>query len=93
MKKSLFFPLQVSLCTVSYLWATGNNTLAQVTPDASVNTTVNQNGNVDIKTNNFNATNFSFLITDNQGLGEGNAGDINLTATDSIIMKTICLGL
>ena len=47
MKKALFFPLQVSFCTVGYLFASNGIAHAQVTPDNTpVNTQVNQNGNV-----------------------------------------------
>ena len=38
--------LPVSLCAFGYLYAPGDITLAQVTSDNTVNTTVNQNGNV-----------------------------------------------
>ena len=47
MKKALFFPLQISLCAVAYLWVTGSNVKAQVTTDGTVNTIVTPNGNVD----------------------------------------------
>jgi len=46
MKKALFFPLQVSLCTIGYLWATNSSIQAQVTSDGTVNTVVTPNGNV-----------------------------------------------
>lgn len=46
MKKALFFPLQVSLYTFGYLYASGNIVQAQVVPDGTVNTIVNQNGEV-----------------------------------------------
>ena len=46
MKKALFFPWQVSLCTISYLCASNGIANAQVTSDGTVNTQVNQNGNV-----------------------------------------------
>lgn len=46
MKKALFFPLQISLCTVGYLWATGSIIQAQVTSDGTVDTIVTPNGNV-----------------------------------------------
>ena len=46
MKKTLFFPLQVSLCTVGYLYASSGITQAQITSDGTVNTQVNQDGNV-----------------------------------------------
>jgi len=46
MKKALFLPLQVSFCTVAYLCASINIVQAQVTTDGTVNTQVNQNGNV-----------------------------------------------
>ncbi|MEM8723830.1 MAG: filamentous hemagglutinin N-terminal domain-containing protein, partial [Cyanobacteria bacterium P01_G01_bin.39] len=46
MKKALFSPLQISLCTVGYLWATGSSIQAQVTSDGTVNTIVTPNGNV-----------------------------------------------
>jgi filamentous hemagglutinin family protein len=36
----------LSLCTLGYLYATSNTALAQVTSDGTVNTQVNQNGNV-----------------------------------------------
>jgi filamentous hemagglutinin family protein len=36
----------LSLCTLGYLYATSNRALAQVTSDGTVNTQVNQNGNV-----------------------------------------------
>jgi filamentous hemagglutinin family protein len=36
----------LSLCTFGYLYATSNTALAQVTSDGTVNTQVNQNGNV-----------------------------------------------
>ena len=37
---------QLSLCTIGYLFATVNTAIAQVTSDGTVNTQVNQNGNV-----------------------------------------------
>ena len=46
MKKALSFPLQISLCAIGYLWATGSNVQAQVTMDGTVNTIVTPNGNV-----------------------------------------------
>ncbi|MCC0178031.1 filamentous hemagglutinin N-terminal domain-containing protein [Waterburya agarophytonicola K14] len=45
MKKALFFPLQISLCTVGCLYASSSITHAQVTPDGTVNTQINQDGN------------------------------------------------
>ncbi|MDJ0569550.1 MAG: filamentous hemagglutinin N-terminal domain-containing protein [Pleurocapsa sp. MO_192.B19] len=42
-----FYPLvKIGLCTFGYLYAISNPILAQVTPDGTVNTQVNQNGNV-----------------------------------------------
>ena len=41
-------------------------------------------GNLNINSNNFQATNSTFIVTDNKGTGEGNAGDISISATDSI---------
>ncbi len=42
-----FYPLvKIGLCIFGYLYATSNTALAQVTPDGTVNTQVNQNGNV-----------------------------------------------
>ena len=41
-------------------------------------------GDINITSNNFEATNFSFVITDNDGVGAGDAGDINISATNSI---------
>ena len=38
--------LQISLCTFGYFYVTSNTALAQVTSDGTVNTQVNQNGNV-----------------------------------------------
>ena len=46
MKKALFFPFQVSLCTVGYLCTSNGIANAQVTSDGTVNTQVNQNGSV-----------------------------------------------
>ncbi|MEM8828731.1 MAG: filamentous hemagglutinin N-terminal domain-containing protein [Cyanobacteria bacterium P01_G01_bin.19] len=46
MEKVLFFPLQFTLCTVGYLCASSGIAQAQVTSDGTVNTQVNQNGNV-----------------------------------------------
>ena len=46
MKKPFFFPLQVSLCTFGCLYASSSITQAQVTSDGTVNTQVNQAGNV-----------------------------------------------
>lgn len=44
---SKLYPLlQISLCTFGYLCATGSRAIAQVTSDNTVNTQVNQNGNV-----------------------------------------------
>jgi filamentous hemagglutinin family protein len=37
---------QLSLCTIGYVYATSNTTLAQVTADSTVNTQVTTNGNV-----------------------------------------------
>ena len=44
-------------------------------------------GSINIDTNSFDATNLSFLITDHEGVGEGNAGNINLSATDSVVIE------
>ncbi|MBE9047549.1 S-layer family protein [Pleurocapsales cyanobacterium LEGE 10410] len=44
-------------------------------------------GNININSNNFSATNLSFIVTDNYGTGEGNAGNINLWAADSITIE------
>jgi len=45
--KSAISPLfQLGICTVGYLYATSNPTFAQVTSDGTVNTQVDQNGNV-----------------------------------------------
>ena len=46
MQKALFFPLKVSLCTVGCLYASSSITHAQVTSDGTVNTQVNQDGNI-----------------------------------------------
>ena len=46
MKRTLFFPLQISLCTVGYFYAATPIAQAQVTTDGTVNTQVNQNGNI-----------------------------------------------
>ena len=46
MKKALFFPLQVSFYTIGYLVASSGTTHAQVATDGTLNTQVNQNGNV-----------------------------------------------
>ena len=46
MQKTFSPLLQIGLCTFGYLYATSNTALAQVTSDGTVNTQVNQNGNV-----------------------------------------------
>ncbi len=46
MNKALFFPLQVSLCTVSCLYASSGITHAQVTSDGTLDTQVTQDGNI-----------------------------------------------
>ncbi len=46
MNKALLFPLQIGLCTVGYLYLSSGITQAQVSTDGTVNTIVNQNGNV-----------------------------------------------
>ena len=46
MKKALFFPLQISLYTFGYLYASVSITYAQITSDGTVNTVVTPNGNV-----------------------------------------------
>ncbi len=46
MKKAISPLFQIGLCTFGYLYATCDTTLAQVTSDNTVNTQVNQNGNV-----------------------------------------------
>ena len=46
MAKALSLLFQLSCCTLGYLYATTAATLAQVTSDGTVNTQVNQNGNV-----------------------------------------------
>ena len=46
MKKTILPFLQISLCTCTYISATSDITLAQVTSDNTVNTKVNQNGSV-----------------------------------------------
>ncbi len=45
-QKSLSPLFQLSLCTLGCFYATSNTALAQVTSDGTVNTQVNQNGNV-----------------------------------------------
>ena len=55
--------------------------LNQIRPNARGNS-----GNVNINTNDFNATNLSFVITDNGGI-EGNAGKIDLVATGSVVLE------
>ena len=45
MKKDLFFPLRISLCTIGYFYASTSIAQAQVTPDGTVNTQVTENGN------------------------------------------------
>ena len=45
--KQIVFPFcSISICTVGYFFVTSSPTLAQVTSDGTVNTQVNQNGNV-----------------------------------------------
>ncbi len=46
MNKALLFPLQIGFCTVGYLYLSSGITQAQVSTDGTVNTQVNQNGNV-----------------------------------------------
>ena len=46
MQKGLSPLFQLSLCTLGCFYATSNTALAQVTPDGTVNTQVNLNGNV-----------------------------------------------
>ena len=46
MKQAIFPLLQISICTFCYLYATCDHTLAQITSDGTVNTQVNQNGNI-----------------------------------------------
>ncbi len=46
MKQVISPLLKVGICTVGYLYASSNTTLAQVTSDGTVNTQVDQNGNV-----------------------------------------------
>ena len=46
MKKALFSPFHIGLCTVGYICALSSITNAQVTSDGTVNTQVNQNDNV-----------------------------------------------
>ncbi|GAB4537472.1 MAG: hypothetical protein Tsb0014_26270 [Pleurocapsa sp.] len=46
MKQAIFPFLQIGICTFGYFCGTSNTTLAQVIPDATVNTQVNQNGKV-----------------------------------------------
>lgn len=46
MKIILLLIFRVSLCTLGFLLTTGKISLAQVTSDGTVNTQVNQNGNV-----------------------------------------------
>ncbi|MDJ0592053.1 MAG: filamentous hemagglutinin N-terminal domain-containing protein [Pleurocapsa sp. MO_226.B13] len=46
MKQAIFPVLQIGICTFSYLCATSSKTLAQITSDGTVNTQINQNGNV-----------------------------------------------
>ncbi len=46
MKQVISPLLQVGICTFGYLYASSNTTLAQVTSDGTVNTQVNQNGNI-----------------------------------------------
>ncbi|MEY2831018.1 MAG: hypothetical protein RLZZ574_276, partial [Cyanobacteriota bacterium] len=45
MSKALSSWFGLSLCTLSYLYATSNTALAQVTSDGTVNTQVTENGN------------------------------------------------
>ena len=44
-------------------------------------------GDININSNNFSATNLTFVITDNRGSGTGNAGDININAVDSVAIR------
>ena len=46
MQKFFSSLLQIGLCSFGYLYATSNIALAQVTPDGTVNTIVNQNGSI-----------------------------------------------
>ncbi|MDJ0594820.1 MAG: hypothetical protein QNJ72_33395 [Pleurocapsa sp. MO_226.B13] len=46
MKQTILPLFQIGVCTFGCLYATSNTTLAQITSDGTVNTTVNQNGNV-----------------------------------------------
>lgn len=45
MQKAFSLLFKVSLCTLGYLFATSEISLAQVTPDGTTNTTVNPDGN------------------------------------------------
>ena len=83
MKKTLFFPLQVSLCTVGCLYTSSTIAYAQVTSDGTINTQVNQDGNSAVITggetrggNLFHSFQDFSVVTGNEAFFN-NVGDIS----------------
>jgi len=77
MKKALFFPLQVSLCTVGCLYVSSSITQAQVTSDGTVNTQVNQDGNSAVITGGETRGGNLFHSFQDFSVGTGNAAFFN----------------
>jgi len=108
MKKALFFPLQLSLCTVGYLYASSNIsqaqqrdltwrgniavTLAQVTTDGTLDTQVNQNNNVAEITGGENRGGNLFHSFQDFSVGTGNEAFFNNASDISNIFSRVTGG-
>ncbi len=91
--RSSFAPLfQISICTFSCLYATSNTTLAQVTSDGTVNTQVNQNGNVAEVTGGETRGSNLFHSFQDFSVGIGNEAFFNNTTDISNIFSRVTGG-
>ncbi len=92
MKLALSDIFQVSLCAFGYLYATSDITLAQITPDNSVNTTVNQQGNIAEITGGTTKQDNLFHSFREFSVGSGNEAFFNNAADISNIFSRVTGG-
>ena len=93
LRRSSVAPLfQISICTFSCLYATSNITLAQVTADGTVNTQVNQNGNVAEVTGGETRGSNLFHSFQDFSVGIGNEAFFNNTTDISNIFSRVTGG-
>ena len=92
MKLALCDIFQVGLCAFGYLYATSEITLAQVTPDNSVNTTVNQQGNIAEITGGTTRQDNLFHSFREFSVGSGNEAFFNNAADISNIFSRVTGG-